>query len=76
MHLNDLREKDPKELTKMAEKMKVENPSSLKKTRTYFWSSQSIRSAGQRDFWLWSSGDFTGWIRLFAITWLQLSAWS
>lgn len=36
MHLNDLREKDIKELTKMAEGMQVENPSSLKRHELIF----------------------------------------
>jgi len=36
MHLNDLREKDIKELTKMAEEMQIENPSGLKRHELIF----------------------------------------
>ncbi len=36
MHLNDLREKDIKELSKIAEEMKTENPSTLKKHELIF----------------------------------------
>lgn len=36
MHLNDLREKEIKELSKMAEEMQIENPSSMKKHEVIF----------------------------------------
>ncbi|MBT7610663.1 MAG: transcription termination factor Rho [Bacteriovoracaceae bacterium] len=36
MHLNDLREKEIKELSKIAEEMKIENPSTLKKHELIF----------------------------------------
>lgn len=36
MHLNDLREKEIKELSKLAEEMQIENPSSMKKHEVIF----------------------------------------
>ncbi|MCO4793553.1 MAG: Rho termination factor N-terminal domain-containing protein, partial [Bacteriovoracaceae bacterium] len=53
MHLNDLREKDPKDLTKMAEEMKIENPSSMKKHELIF---ALLKATASKDKEIFGSG--------------------
>src|SRR5210317_806652 len=53
MHLNDLREKEPKELIKMAEGLKVENSGSMKKHELIF---ALLKATASKDKEIFGSG--------------------
>ena len=70
MHLNDLREMEIKKLNRLAEDLKIENASAMKRHEVIFAILKAKASKKRANLRWWSFRDFARWLRIFKIFWI------
>ncbi len=76
MNIAELKEKKISELTQMAKELKVEGAAGMRKQELMFALLQTQIEKKWPHFRRRDPGNFTGWVWIFAVTGLQLSAGS